>query len=140
MSDRDEGDDDWSDVDSDDNGSKKDAGRADDTTDEDDSNNDSVVTEDDSDRASSDDCLSNDEDSHPDDTRQGTSDSEQIAFQAVKDLMQRQWWTRVWVIQEALKSRRVTVVCGAKEVDIAYFAQLVKARELRGGSGMVSQT
>ena len=140
VSNGDEGDDDWSDVDSDDNGSKKDAGRADDTTDDDDSINDGVVTEDDGDGASSDDSLSNDEDSHPGDTRQGTSDSEQIAFQAVKDLMQRQWWTRVWVIQEALKSRRVTVVCGAKEVDIAYFVQLVKARELRGGSRMVSQT
>ena len=143
--DGDEGDDYWSDMNSDDNGSMKDA----DTTDADDSKvgdfDDGVVYEDDgdgdsSDEDSNDDFLSDDGDSHADDTREGTSDSEQIALQAVTDLMQRQWWSRIWVIQEALKSRRVTVVCGAKEVDIAYFAQLVKARELRSGFQMVSQS
>ena len=92
------------------------------------------------DEDSGDDSLSDDEDPHADDTRKGISDSNQIALQAVTNLMQRQWWTRIWVIQEALKSRRVTVVCGAKEVDIAYFAQLVKARKLRSGFQMVSQT
>ena len=140
VSDGDERDDDWSDEDDDDWSDEDSDDWSDEDSDDRDSTNDGVVTDDDGDGASSDDSLSNDEDSHPDDTHQGTSDSEQIAFQAVKDLMQRQWWTRVWVIQEALKSRRVTVVCGAKEVDIAYFAQLVKARELRGGSRMVSQT
>ncbi len=45
---------------------------------------------------------------------------------AVRDLMGRKWWTRIWVVQEVLKSRRVTVVCGDKEVDMGYFVQLVK--------------
>ena len=102
ISDGDEGNDDWSDMDSDDNSSIKDAGCADDS-DEDDSKkddfDDDVIDEDgdgdSSDEDSSDDSLSDDEDSHADNTREGTSDSEQIALQAVTDLMQRQWWTRI---------------------------------------------
>ena len=159
-SDGDECDKDSGDTDSDDNGSNKDDGRADDSdkddsdkddSDKDDSDKDDVdeddvdeddVDEDDgdwdsSDGSSSDEDKSDDENTHAEDTRKGISDADQIVLQAVTDLMQRQWWTRIWVVQEALKSRRVTVVCGAKEVDIAYFAQLVKVSKLRKGFQMV---
>ena len=56
------------------------------------------------------------------------SHADRTSLRAVADLMQRKWWTRVWVIQEALKLRRVTVVCGDKEVDMTYFVQLVKEK------------
>lgn len=117
--------------------------RDEDTTDEDDSGGPI------SDENSSDDDESGEKNTHAEDTfiqaedpHEGISDAHQSALQAVTDLMQRQWWTRIWVVQEAPKSHRVTVVCGAKEVDIAYFAQLFKGKkvkELRKGIQVVSQ-
>lgn len=101
-----------------------------------------------SDESSSGESSSDEDDGNGDSSDQNSSDedksvADQITLQAVTYLMQRQWWTRIWVVQEALKSRRVTVVCGAKEVDIAYFAHLFKAnkeKKLRKGFQMVSQT
>ena len=68
--------------------------------------------------------------------RQGTSDQldddseiEQSCWRAVNELMQRKWWTRIWVVQEALMSRRVFVQCGEKRVDIVQFVQFVKEKE-----------
>ena len=52
---------------------------------------------------------------------------EQTCCQAVVDLMQRKWWTRIWVIQEALMSRRVTVQCGEKQLDILNFVNIREA-------------
>ena len=88
--------------------------------------------EDDCDQDESDKDDSDEGDSEADDSHKAVSDADQIHLQAVTDLMRRKWWTRIWVVQEALKSRRVTVVCGAKELDMAYFAQLVKEEELEG--------
>ena len=101
-----------------------------------------------SDESSSDESSSDEDDGNGDSSDQNSSDedksdADQITLQAVTDLMQRRWWTRIWVVQEALKSRRATVVCGAKEVDVAYFAQLFKVnkgKRLKKGFQMVSQT
>ena len=64
--------------------------------------------------------------------RQGTLDHldndskiEPTCWRAVNDLMERKWWTRIWVVQEALMSRRVIVQCGDKRVDILYFVKLL---------------
>ena len=50
---------------------------------------------------------------------------EQTCWPAICRLMQRKWWTRIWVIQEALMSRRVIVQCGEKRADIPNFARLL---------------
>ena len=64
--------------------------------------------------------------------RQGTlgqldddSKIERTCRRAINGLMQRQWWTRIWVIQEALMSRRVMVQCGEKRVDILNFVRFL---------------
>lgn len=56
----------------------------------------------------------------------GDSNVDQLPLQDIVDLMQRKWWTRIWVVQEALMSRRVIVACGQKEVDMVYFVRLVQ--------------
>lgn len=57
------------------------------------------------------------------------SEIEQPCWPAVNELMQRKWWTRIWVVQEALMSRQVFVQCGEKRVDIVHFVQFVKEKE-----------
>ena len=89
--------------------------------------------EDDSDDDDSDEGYIDEDDSDEDDGDNDDSDANQIPLQAITDLMRRKWWTRIWVVQEALKSRRVTVICGAREVDMAYFAQLVKVEAFEDG-------
>ncbi|CAD6584373.1 MAG: hypothetical protein ASARMPRED_001752 [Alectoria sarmentosa] len=56
------------------------------------------------------------------------SDVDQITLRAITDLMRRKWWTRIWVVQEALKSRSIAVQCGEKQVDLVYFVQLVNGK------------
>ena len=56
------------------------------------------------------------------------SDTDQGLRLAVAELFGREWWTRVWVIQEALLSRRVIFMCGDREVDLVYFIQLVQGK------------
>ncbi|KAM0802336.1 heterokaryon incompatibility protein-domain-containing protein [Usnea florida] len=46
-------------------------------------------------------------------------------WRAVNELMERKWWTRIWVVQEALMSRRVIIQCGDKRVDIPNFVKLL---------------
>lgn len=56
----------------------------------------------------------------------GSTHQSQISsksLQRVSNLLQRAWWKRIWVVQEVLKSRRVTMVCGKSEVDIDLFTQ-----------------
>ena len=57
------------------------------------------------------------------------SEIEQPCWRAVNDLLQRKWWTRIWVVQEALMSQRVFVQCGEKRVDIVHFVQFAKEKE-----------
>ena len=44
------------------------------------------------------------------------------------NLMRRNWWTRVWVIQEVLSSSQVYVWCGCKKVDFECFVKLDQIR------------
>ena len=54
------------------------------------------------------------------------SDADRGLTLAIAELFEREWWTRVWVIQEALLSRKVIFMCGDREVDLVYFIQLVQ--------------
>lgn len=42
----------------------------------------------------------------------------------IDDLLRRSWWTRIWVIQEVLSSKRVHVWCGSKRIDFECFVKL----------------
>ena len=65
------------------------------------------------------------------DKLEGDSDANSIPLRAVTDLMRRRWWTRIWVVQEALMSRRVIVQCGERKVDILCFVQFVSGNSLQ---------
>ncbi|KAJ9641768.1 hypothetical protein H2199_004980 [Coniosporium tulheliwenetii] len=60
--------------------------------------------------------------------------AEAPAWKALYEIFQRQWWSRVWVVQEAILSRCPIVKCGAKEVELERFVDLaylyVKYRNL----------
>ncbi|KAG4430170.1 hypothetical protein IFR05_014346 [Cadophora sp. M221] len=45
-------------------------------------------------------------------------------LRAIAKLQARDWWTRVWVIQEALLSKRPVVLCGNKSLPIEAFVRL----------------
>jgi hypothetical protein len=45
---------------------------------------------------------------------------------AATKLMQRPWWTRTWILQEAFLSRNLVARCGAKEVPFTRFVSLKK--------------
>lgn len=47
---------------------------------------------------------------------------------AIAELLGREWWTRIWVVQEALLSRRVIFMCGDKEVDLVNFIQIFQRK------------
>ena len=59
------------------------------------------------------------------DQQDSDSKIEQTCPRAINELMQRKWWTRIWVIQEVLMSRRVIVQCGDRRVDILSFVKLL---------------
>ena len=59
------------------------------------------------------------------------SDADKGLTLAIAELLGREWWTRIWVIQEALLSRRVIFMCGDREVDLVYFIQLVQGKGFR---------
>lgn len=51
-------------------------------------------------------------------------DSSNIPWGAINGLFQREWWTRVWVVQETLMAHRAIVNCGRKQVDFVCFVRL----------------
>jgi len=46
------------------------------------------------------------------------------AWQALRSLLEREWWKRMWVIQETMLSRDPVVKCGSREVGFDRFAVL----------------
>ena len=52
------------------------------------------------------------------------------AWEAINCLFKRQWWTRLWIVQEVLLARGAIVHCGEKAVDIEKFVYF-KAMESR---------
>lgn len=57
------------------------------------------------------------------------SDADQIPLQAIIDLMRRKWWTRIWVVQEALMSWRVIVE--SSKMGTIYFKARIREWESR---------
>ena len=51
-------------------------------------------------------------------------DPEADEWLGVYQLLRREWWTRLWVIQEAILSKQPIVKCGAKEAHLDRFADL----------------
>lgn len=49
---------------------------------------------------------------------------DQDSWSALKQLVQRKWWSRLWIVQEALLARRAVVHCGRKAVDLEAFVSL----------------
>ena len=59
-------------------------------------------------------------------------------WREINELMERKWWTRIWVIQEALMSRQVLVQCGGKRVDILNFVKLLRESRVEQASDQPS--
>jgi hypothetical protein len=51
-------------------------------------------------------------------------DPEAAEWQSLYRLLRRPWWTRLWIIQEAVLSRQAIVKCGAMEVSLDRFADI----------------
>ncbi len=51
-------------------------------------------------------------------------------FSALRALYARTWWTRIWVVQEALLSRNAIFKCGHKEVPMDTFVDLANKERL----------
>jgi hypothetical protein len=51
-------------------------------------------------------------------------DPEAAEWQSLYRLLRRPWWTRLWIIQEAVLSRKAIVKCGAMEVSLGRFADI----------------
>src|SRR2546421_6030835 len=56
-------------------------------------------------------------------------------WKAVEDLFLRDWWTRVWTIQELILSPRVTFYCGSKSLSLQDLRSAVHGLWLCGDSG-----
>jgi hypothetical protein len=57
-------------------------------------------------------------------------------WKAVKHLVRRQWWTRVWTIQECFLAKKPKFYCGRKAVDRESFTLLIQLeRKYRVGFG-----
>jgi hypothetical protein len=57
-------------------------------------------------------------------------------WKAVKHLVRRQWWTRVWTIQECFLAKNPKFYCGRKAVDRESFTLLIQLKsKFRGGYG-----
>lgn len=47
-----------------------------------------------------------------------------VAWSAVKALLKRPWWGRLWVVQEALLSKKATLNCGFQATDLECVVRL----------------
>lgn len=45
-------------------------------------------------------------------------------FREYKMLLQRAWWSRVWVVQETSVARQVTFTCGSRRIPFDQFTAL----------------
>lgn len=53
-------------------------------------------------------------------------DREGTPWQSLTRLLERAWWTRVWVVQEVILAPRARLQCGGKHVDFTNFVRLVR--------------
>lgn len=47
-----------------------------------------------------------------------------VAWSAVKRLLERPWWGRLWIVQEALLAQKALLICGRKAVDMECLVRL----------------
>jgi hypothetical protein len=52
--------------------------------------------------------------------------TEEIPVTALKALLARSWWRRIWILQEVHLSNHVTIRCGTKETDLEQFRNLAR--------------
>ncbi|PMD43910.1 HET-domain-containing protein [Hyaloscypha variabilis F] len=45
-------------------------------------------------------------------------------YRGFVDIVNRRWWTRVWVVQEVVSAKSVILVCSKKRTDYTYFRRL----------------
>jgi len=48
--------------------------------------------------------------------------SNERLVRALQDLLKREWWSRVWILQEVAKARRATIMCGSHSCPARTFA------------------
>jgi len=48
--------------------------------------------------------------------------SDECLVRALRDLLARDWWSRVWILQEVAKARRATIMCGPNSCPARTFA------------------
>jgi hypothetical protein len=53
---------------------------------------------------------------------------EDLGWKALEDLSQREYWKRVWIVQEICLGPHVTLICGADQIPWRYLSELRKAR------------
>lgn len=63
---------------------------------------------------------------------------EQNGFKALTYLLERPWFRRVWVIQEAAFSRHSTIICGRHEMYMDHFVMLIRTVRDRLGTAPLS--
>jgi hypothetical protein len=58
-------------------------------------------------------------------TNQQWKDSGTRTIEALVTLLERPWWRRIWVLQEAVLAKKITLTCGGKSVDWPLFQALL---------------
>ena len=71
------------------------------------------------------------------------SEKPKVPVHALANLMDRKWWTRIWVVQEVLMAERAIIHCGHRIIELIHFVHLLEAiadadSVLRGGGELVS--
>ncbi|KAL5328321.1 hypothetical protein ACEPPN_001820 [Leptodophora sp. 'Broadleaf-Isolate-01'] len=68
------------------------------------------------------------------------SSKEEMNQQAIRSLLQRPWFQRIWVLQEVAAARHVVMMCGSMEIDGYAFCLGLKSLKLSSTSSPELQT
>jgi hypothetical protein len=52
---------------------------------------------------------------------------------------QRSWWKRIWIIQEAVYARDVTIICGKRSIPWELLERLIKSDNFRSANSLTAQ-
>ncbi|KAK1979344.1 heterokaryon incompatibility protein-domain-containing protein [Colletotrichum cereale] len=58
-------------------------------------------------------------------------------IEAFVKLLDRSWWSRVWVLQEVILANKITLHCGARSVDWAFFQGILYTLVHKGKRSMI---
>lgn len=61
-------------------------------------------------------------------------------WSALEDLFERQWFQRIWCMQEAILARRTMILCGDEEIDGILFGAFTKWLHARNWAGEITPT